>query len=55
MEEQGAKQEERTELFRRAFGVSSNDDDEDAASDILLDEAAFVLSDVIEQAPLTKP
>lgn len=57
IDEQGEEQEERTRLFRAAFGFSSNDDDEDedAAHDIILEEAAYVLSDVIELAPLTQP
>ncbi len=43
--------EEREELFRSAFGATNNDDDdEDAVPDIILDEAAFVLSDVIAEA-----
>ena len=57
MQEQGDEEDDRIELFRIAFGVSSSDDedDEDAVPDILLDEAAHVLSDVIELAPVTKP
>ena len=42
--------EEREELFRKAFGASSNDGDEEDAAfpDIILDEAANVLSDIID-------
>ena len=48
----GADREERLELFRKAFGVSSNDSDEaDAIPDIILDEAANVLSDIIDITP----
>ena len=39
--------EERVELFRKAFGSSSTDDDEEGPADILLEEAANVLSDKI--------
>jgi len=40
--------EEREELFRKAFGVSSRDDEETGIPDIILDEAASVLSDIID-------
>jgi len=39
--------EERVELFRKAFGSSNTDDDEEGPADILLEEAANVLSDKI--------
>ena len=54
-----ADREEREELFRRAFGVSSQDendeDSETAVADIILEEAAYVLNDSIEFPPLNKP
>ena len=48
--------EEREELFRKAFGASSNDDDEENAAfpDIILDEAAYVLSDIIDGKAATR-
>ena len=48
--ERETDQEERIELYRKAFGASSPDGDEDgsAVADILLDEAANVLSDIID-------
>lgn len=47
--ERGADREERIELFRKAFGASGRDDDEaDAVPDIILQEAANVLGDIIE-------
>ena len=50
--ERGADREERLELYRKAFGVSSNSGDEaDAIPDIILDEAANVLSDIIDSQP----
>ncbi len=57
IEEQGAAVDEREELFRRAFGVSSRDDEDgdDEVPDIILEEAANVLSDAIELAPISKP
>ncbi len=55
IEEQEADREERNELYRAAFGASDNSDDgnEEGAPDIILDEAAHVLSDVIEFPPTT--
>ena len=48
IEDQTVDNEKREELFRAAFGISSGDDeDADDVSDILLQEAANVLSDVI--------
>ena len=49
--ERETDQEERVELYRKAFGASSLDDDDDeddgpVVADILLDEAANVLSDI---------
>ena len=49
--ERETDQDERVELYRKAFGASSlDDDDEDGpvVDDILLDEAANVLSDIID-------
>lgn len=56
--EQEADRETRQKLFRRAFGSSSSEDDDDsetAVADIILEEAANVLSDVIENPPTGKP
>jgi len=52
---QEADREERIELYRKAFGASSLDDDESAVSDILLVEAANVLSDIIVSTSVAKP
>ena len=52
--DQKADREERIELFRKAFGASSPDDDEEGdsgAADLLLEEAANVLSDIIDTPP----
>jgi len=52
LEEEGEDREKREELYRKAFGFSSSNDDdesdEDSVADIILVEAANVLSDVIE-------
>jgi carboxyl-terminal processing protease len=50
IDERGEDREEREELFRRAFGASGNDDStgETEIPDIILNEAANVLSDVID-------
>jgi len=57
--EEKADRETRTELLRKAFGASgSDDDDEDGeaeVADIILEEAAKVLSDIIEFPPVAKP
>lgn len=55
--ERQADRSERIELFRRAFGISSNDetDDENAVPDIILEEAANVLHDVMASLPAAKP
>ena len=46
--EQRTDRDEREELYRKAFGASSGDDDGDEGfPDIILDEAANVLSDII--------
>ncbi len=46
--ERGTDREERIELFRKAFGASGRDGDEPSAvPDIILQEAANVLSDII--------
>ena len=46
--ERRAGREEREELYRKAFGASSSDDDDgEAVPDIILEEAANVLSDII--------
>lgn len=51
--------EKRLELLRRAFGASSRDADEGEAdtgiADIILDEAAYVLNDIIDHPPIGKP
>ena len=49
--EQEADREEREELYRRAFGASSRDSDEDTP-DIILEEAANVLGDIIRSTTL---
>jgi len=46
--DRGENREKREELYRRAFGASGSDDDEDAVADIILEEAANVLKDVID-------
>jgi len=51
IEEEGEDREKREELYRKAFGFGSangDDSDEDNVADIILEEAAKVLSDVIE-------
>ncbi|MFK7860433.1 MAG: carboxy terminal-processing peptidase [Granulosicoccus sp.] len=57
--ERKVDREKRQELLRRAFGMSSRDDDkensEDAVADILLEEAANVLSDIIDYTLTGKP
>ncbi|MFT6641399.1 MAG: carboxyl-terminal processing protease, partial [Flavobacteriaceae bacterium] len=57
--ERGADREEREELYRRAFGASGRDGDEEDSKadipDIILEEAANVLSDIIEYPPTAKP
>jgi carboxyl-terminal processing protease len=54
IEEQETDRETRIELYRKAFGVSSPDD-ESVISDILLVEAANVLSDIILSTSEAKP
>ena len=52
-EEFGARREDREEreqLLRKAFGASGGDDDDESFPDIILDEAAMVLSDIIDDA-----
>ena len=50
-----ADRDEREELYRKAFGVSnSNSDDEDEVPDIILEEAARVLSDIIDNSLTAK-
>jgi len=55
---QKSDQEEREELYRRAFGASNPDEDEKDSEkvvpDIILDEAAHVLSDIIDNPPTKK-
>jgi len=50
--ERGADREKRLQLFRNAFGVASNDSDnegdEEVIPDIILEEAANVLLDVVD-------
>ena len=56
IEDLEADRDERIELYRKAFGAASLDeDDESAVPDILLQEAANVLSDVIEGPAISKP
>jgi carboxyl-terminal processing protease len=52
--EQRADRAERDELYRTAFGASS-DDDKPGVQDIILNEAANVLRDVIDFPPVAKP
>jgi len=53
--ERNDDREEREELYRRAFGASSrdsdNDDNKEAIPDIILEEAAYVLNDIIDNSP----
>jgi len=57
--EQKTDREKRQKLFRLAFGASGADDDDDdsetAVTDIILEEAANVLNDIIEFPPTRKP
>lgn len=56
--DQDSDSEKRLELYRRAFGASSRNDDESDESevaDIILDEAANVLNDIINFPPESKP
>jgi len=47
--DRGTDLEDRLQLFRKAFGASGNNDDEgDAIPDIILEEAANVLLDVVD-------
>ena len=52
--EREADGEKRLELYRKAFGASSRDDDDDdteeVVTDIILEEAAYVLNDIIARA-----
>jgi len=49
--ERRTDREEREELYRKAFGAGSTDDDDDESfPDIILDEAANVLSDIIDNS-----
>ncbi len=50
IEERSSNREEREELLRKAFGAGDTDEDADLP-DILLEEAAHVLSDVIASSP----
>lgn len=53
-----ADRDQREELYRKAFGVSSSDDDEadeTVVADIILEEAANVLNDIIDYPPTSKP
>ena len=54
LEERNTNRSEREELFRRAVGVSSSDGD-DEIPDILLEEAARVLSDIIDNPAVKMP
>jgi len=49
--EQEADRDEREELYRRAFGASSRDGGTDAP-DIILEEAANVLGDIIRSTTI---
>ena len=53
MAEQQADREERDKIYRAAFGGSDNsdDDDEESVPDIILEEAANVLNDIIDFPP----
>ncbi len=54
-EERSADRDERIELYRRAFGASSSDGDDDSeVADILLEEAANVLSDILDSSLTAK-
>ena len=50
--ERGADREQRLELFRKAFGASNRDASEEGTEvpDIILEEAAMVLGDVIDSS-----
>ncbi len=49
--------EKREELVRKAFGRSSGNEEESetAVADIILEEAAYVLNDIIDHPPTTNP
>ena len=56
--EQTTDRERRLELYRKAFGASSPDENEEGSepvADLLLDEAANVLSDIIDSPSTSKP
>lgn len=55
--EEDADREKRRELYRRAFGAASSDenDSETAVPDIILEEAANVLNDIIDYPSTSKP
>ncbi len=51
IQERRTDREEREELYRKAFGASGSDGDDDGGfPDIILEEAANVLSDIIDSA-----
>jgi carboxyl-terminal processing protease len=50
IQERRGDREEREELLRKAFGASGNDDDDAEFPDIILNEAASVLSDIIDHS-----
>ena len=54
--DRGADREKRLELFRKAFGASSRDGSDDGSEipDIILEEAAMVLGDVIDSSQVAK-
>ncbi len=57
IQEQNTDRDKRRELYRRAFGASSPDaeDSETAVADIILEEAANVLNDIIDLSITSKP
>ncbi len=50
IEERRSDREEREELYRKAFGAAGDGDEDGGFPDIILDEAANVLSDIIDNA-----
>ncbi len=54
IEEQRADREQRDEIYRAAFGISGSGDDAEGEGtpDIILNEAAQVLNDIIDYPPI---